>query len=222
MILTLSRQLGSEGDTIAARVAAALNLTLADHDYICRMALAAGVPPQPLQKLMYEGRYNLAGEILNSLGGEPPTLAGGAAPAPGPLEGIFTPMLIPPTISLEEAVRMIGLVIKDIARRDNVLLLGQGSQVFLRDFDGAFHVQVVAPFELRAARVAARQNLTLPAARRLVRANDRARAEYLARYHNIRWLDPLLYHLTINTGQTPPDAAVSIIVQAAQTLGRKA
>ena len=45
------------------------------------------------------------------------------------------------------------------------------------------------------------------------------RSDYLARFHNARWLDPLLYHLIINTGPTPLDAAVSLIVHAAQAIG---
>lgn len=222
MIITVSRQLGSEGDTIAFRAATALGLELVDSDYICRKALAVGVPAELLQKLMYEGRHNLAGEILGSLGSTSPGLAGGTVPTPSPLEGIFTPMLTPPTISLEESARVIGSVIKDIASRGEVLVLGQGGQVWLRDHPNAFHVQVVAPLDLRVKRVASQEKLSLATARREVRVNDQARAEYLARYLSVNWLDPLLYHIVINTGYTSPEAAATLVVQAAQIVGRGA
>jgi cytidylate kinase len=80
-------------------------------------------------------------------------------------------------------------------------------------------VQVVAPLDLRIARVVEREGISVAAARRLVRDGDQARSDYLARYHNVRWLDPLLYHLVINTGQTSIEAAVSLIVHAAQAIG---
>lgn len=217
MIITLSRQLGSGGDTIAARVAAALGLRLVDRAIIHRAAIAAGVPEVILQQLTYDAQRSLAAEILSSLGGTLPG-ATGTGPPPNPLGGIFAPMLPPISISLEEGVRTLGLVIKDIAAQGNVLVLGQGSQVWLRDYQGACHVQVIAPFELRVARVAEREKLSPAAARRRVRSSDQARADYLARYHNVNWLDPLLYHLVINTGQTPLEVGVALIVNAAQAM----
>jgi hypothetical protein len=219
MIITLSRQLGSSGDDVAARVAAALGLSLIGRERVQAGAQAAGVPTGLLRKLMYEGQRSLAGEILDSLGGVSAGPTTATVPHQNPLDGIFTPMLPPTSISLEEAVQTIGLVVKEIASHDNVLMLGQGSQVWLRGYQNTCHVQIVAPFELRVGRVAAREQISLVVARRRVRASDRARAEYLARYHEVDWLDPFLYHLVINTGQTPPEVAVSLIVQAAQVVG---
>ena len=219
MIITLSRQLGSGGDVIAARVAAALGLNLVDREYVYRAALAAGVPGHLLQKLMYEGHSSLAAEIMNSWGGQPGEATPAPKQAPPPLLGLYAPMLPPTAVSQEEAAAAIGLVIKDIANQGGVLILGQGAQVWLRGYTGACRVQVVAPLELRITRVAEQEGLSLPAARRQVQNNDRARSDYLARFHNARWLDPLLYHLIINTGPTPLDAAVSLIVHAAQAIG---
>jgi len=47
MIITLSRQLGSGGDMVAARVAAALGLLLLDREYIRSAATAENVRPSP-------------------------------------------------------------------------------------------------------------------------------------------------------------------------------
>jgi cytidylate kinase len=219
MIITLSRQLGSGGDVIAARVAAALGLTLVDREYVYRVALAAGVPGNLLQKLMYEGHSSLAAEIMDSLGGRPNEVAVAPKQAPPPLLGLYAPMLPPAAVSQEEAAGAVGLVIKDIANQGRVLFLGQGAQVWLRGYTGVCHVQIVAPLELRIKRVAEREGLSTAAARREVQNNDRARADYLARFHNAHWLDPLLYHIVLNTGPTPIEAAVSLIVHAAQAIG---
>jgi hypothetical protein len=222
MIITISRQLGSEGDLIAARVASALGLLLIDRDYICKAALAIGMPAALLQKLMYEGQHSLAGQIMDSLGSTPSEFIDRPAPSPGPLEGIFTPMLAPSSISLEDGVRTIGQLITDLANRGDVLVLGQGGQVWLRERKHTYHVQVVAPYDLRIERVAARENLSRVTARRRVRVSDQARAEYLARYHGVNWLDPLLYDCVINTGRSSADIAVSLIIHAAQMLREQA
>lgn len=221
MIVTLSRQLGSGGDAIAARVVAALGLTLIDRGTVYQASLAAGVPADLLQKLMYEGQRSLASELINSWGNLSDGARRATTPSPNPLVGIFAPLLPPAAVSPEEAAQAVGLVIKDLASRGNVLVLGQGGQMWLRGYAGACHVQVVAPLELRIARVAEREKVTPPIARRLVRGSDLARSEYVARYHNVRWQDPLLYHLVVNTGQTPVDAAVSLIVHATQVMGRE-
>ena len=222
MIVTISRQLGSEGDLVAARVAAALGFVLVDREYTCRAALAIGMPPALLQQLMYEGQHSLAGQIMDSLGSTPSKLTDRSATSPQPLEGIFTPMLVPSSISLEDGVRTIGRIVTDVANRGNVLILGQGGQMWLRDRKDACHVQVVAPYDLRIERVAARENLSRATARRRVRVSDQARAESLARYHGVNWLDPLLYNYVVNTGRTSADVAVSLIIHAAKLIGSEA
>ena len=218
MIVTLSRQLGSGGDVIAARVAAAIGMQLVDREHIYHAALAVGVPEDALHKLMYAGTRTLAGEIFDSLKTMPSGFGGGSAPPQSPLGGVFAPMLMPASVSLEEGARTVGLVIKDVASQDNVVILGQGGQIWLRDYQGACHVQIVAPLALRVARIAERHAISPAEARRQVRRSDLDRGNYLARHHNVNWLDPLLYHLVINTGQTPVDAAVSLVMQVAQVV----
>lgn len=223
MIITISRQMGASGDLIAARVAAATGLRLIDREYVYRATATAGVPDNLLQQLMYDRRRSLAGDILDTLGGGAQVeLRGAPVPSPNPLGSIFTPILPSASFSLEEAVRTLGLVIKDIAGQDNVLILGQAAQVWLHDYAGACHVQILAPLDVRVARIAEQQQLTPGEARRLVRSSDQARAEFLSRYHGLSWTDPLLYHLVINTGQVPVEVAVALIVHAGQSLAAQA
>ncbi len=221
MIITFSRQMGSHGDLIAARVAVACGLRLIDRQQIYGIALAAGLPDSLLQQLMYARRRSLAAEFLDSLGASSPELGGSPLPSPNPLGSIIAPMLRPASLSLEEGARTLGLLIKDIAGQGNVLILGQGSQVWLRGYQGVCHMQIVAPFEVRVARVAEQQSVPLAEASKLVRDSDRARSGYLSRYHGLNWNDPLLYHLVINTGLVPVEIAVSLIVNAGQALASR-
>jgi hypothetical protein len=222
MIVTLSRQMGAYGEVIAARVVAATGLRLVDREYVYQAALAAGIPDHLLQKLMYERRRSLAANIRDTLGGGSLELSGSPVQAANPLGSIFAPILPQASFSLEEAVRSLGLVIKDIASHGNVLILGQAGQVWLRDYAGACHVQVVAPWEQRIARIAEAQQLSVGEARRKVRSSDQSRADFLLRYHGLNWVDALLYHLVINTGQVPVEVAVPLIINAGQALAAQA
>jgi cytidylate kinase len=217
MIITLSRQMGSGGDIIARQVATALGLTLIGRDTIRAAAAAAGVPAELLQRLMYEeAPPSLAAEVLESLGSVPRQMGGVGTPAPNPLGTVFAPFLVPASVNLEEGARAVGAIIAAVADPGNVLILGQGSQLWLQARPAALHVQIVAPLELRISRVAERDQLTWNAAQRRVRASDAARADYLARYHAANWLDPLLYHLVINTGLLSLTEATAVIVDAAR------
>jgi cytidylate kinase len=63
--------------------------------------------------------------------------------------------------------------------------------------------------------------LSYQAAKSRVAERDEAAAQYLLRFFKIRWDDPLLYHLVINTGQWELEAAAQIIAHAAGQLSTK-
>jgi cytidylate kinase len=135
-----------------------------------------------------------------------------------PFTGLFSPTVPPLSASLEEYVRMVGLVIRGLAREGNVLIVGRGGQALLRSHPQALHVQIVAPFKTRVRVVMAREGLNERAAQNRVRASDRARFDYVRRYHDADWLDSSLYHLVINTGRVPVATAVDLIIAAERAL----
>jgi hypothetical protein len=211
MIVTVSRQFGSDGETIARAAAEQLGLTVLDRGRVREAALKAGIKRGALERLMYEGQRTVAGEILQGLGGTKP-----AAASSNPLLGVYAPVAPSETIGLDETARAVGQVIRDLASQGNVMVMGQGGQALLVGMPSVCHVLFVAPIDLRVANVAKWHNLKEADARRSVRAHDEARKDYLARYHNVRWLDPLLYDLVINTQRVPADVAVGLVVAAAR------
>lgn len=223
-VITLSRELGSGGDRIATLVAERLGLGLVDRERLYRAAVAAGVSEAALLELEYSAEQTLVARILRSLRSVPPTPTEArervafVPPLTSPLAGIFSPVLPPASIAIAELVKMLNQVIERRAGEGNVLFLGQGTQVLLREHAGALHVRIVAPLEQRIATLQAREELSKTAALRKVRASDRARAEYVRRFHNARWNDPRLYHLVINTAFMPISVAVDVIVTASRAL----
>lgn len=235
-VITLSRQLGAHGEEIAAGVAAALTLRLIDAETIDQAAKRVGVPHDALVELLDERQRGLAAQVLNALR-TMPNLRGSpafamtpvgddspATPEPSgltfPFTGLFSPTAPPISASLGGYVHMVGLVVRGLAREGDVLIVGRGGQALLRMYPGARHVQIVAPLNHRIEVVMAREGLDRRDAQGRIRASDRARFDYVRRYHNVSWLDSTLYHLVINTGRMPNATAVELIVAAEQALAQ--
>lgn len=235
-VITVSRQLGSHGEEVAAQVAQALNLRLIDAQTINQAAQKAGVPAIALAEMEQEGKRGLANQVLKALRAMP-SLGSPAAymsslddevgvsypelKSPAyPLSGLFSPTVPPISASLEGYVRMVDLVIRGLAREGNVLIFGRGGQVLLRHHPGALHLQIVAPRAYRVRVIMARLDMDQRSAQNRLRASDRARADYVRRYHDANWLDPTLYHLTINTGRIPIASAVDLIIAAHKAITR--
>jgi cytidylate kinase len=237
-VITISRQLGTHGEEIASRVAQALQLRLIDAVTINRAAQRAGVPQMALAELEHEGERGLANQMLKALRTMPslrssvsfavPTATEESAATPSvsplmiPFSGLFSPTVPPISASLESYVRMVDLVIRGLAHEGNVLIVGRGAQVLLRNHPGALHVQIVAPLAYRIQVVMERTELDKRAVQSRVRASDRARFDYLRRYHDVDWLDPTLYHLVLNTGRISITTAADLIIAAQQAVFQQA
>ena len=96
--------------------------------------------------------------------------------------------------------------------------MGRGGQVLLGNHHRALHVQIVASMGYRIEVAMTRYGISKRDAQNRVRASDRARFDYMRRYHDADWLDPTLYHLTINTGRVSVQTAVDLIISAQKAL----
>ncbi len=229
-IITVSRQLGSLGGEIASSVAQDLGLRLIDAVTINRAAEKAGVPRIALAELESEGERSLAGKVLSALrtmpllpstSSRPASVAASAEAGPTrtsttifPFGGLFSPTVPPISASLEGYVKVVGFVIRGLAHEGNVLILGRGGQALLRNHPGALHIQTVAPLAERLEVVRSRYGVSEREALQRVRASDRARSDYLRRYHDVDWLDATLYHLVVNTANMPTHTIVKLVIDA--------
>lgn len=111
--------------------------------------------------------------------------------------------------------RAVEQVMNELAEKDDIVIQGRAGQVILKNHPQALHVRIIAPRALRAERVAQRLDIPLERALAQVEASDRFRANYLRRFYRVRWDDPLLYHLVINTASLSAQQAAEIICSAA-------
>jgi cytidylate kinase len=108
----------------------------------------------------------------------------------------------------------VGQLIKELAEKGDVLLVGRGGNRFLRELRSAFHVRLVAEWETRVRRVMEHRWLREEPARQLVAHSDNRRRRFHESYFGADWADPREYHLTVNSGRLGP-AAVDLVTAAA-------
>jgi cytidylate kinase len=92
----------------------------------------------------------------------------------------------------------------DLAVKGNVLIRGWGGTLLLRDVPHIPRIRVCAPLEVRVKRLMERlETDDEDLARREIEVDDAARASRMEQHFNVRWGDPTLYDLTLNTGRVP-------------------
>lgn len=110
--------------------------------------------------------------------------------------------------------RAVQQVMEELAAQDNIVIVGRAGQVILRHHPAALHVRVVASISTRAERVAQAHGISIAAARAQVEASDAFRRNYLKRLYRVRWDDPDLYDLIVNTERVTLDGAAQLVCAA--------
>ena len=113
-------------------------------------------------------------------------------------------------------IQALKSVMLELADEGNAVIVGRGGQVVLGARPDVLHVRLVAPVEVRIARIAERHHISLQAARAQVKTSDRQRRIFLKRFYNIDGNDPQLYDLVINTARMSAEAACNLICAALQ------
>jgi len=109
--------------------------------------------------------------------------------------------------------------IYEFARQGSCIIIGRGGQVLFKDIPGVLHVKVIAPTELRIARVKTRYNYDDRLAEQIIRHNDHDRSGFHKFFFHVNWDDCSLYDLMINTHFLTIDASVGLIKEALATSG---
>jgi len=197
--VTISREYGSGGGEIAARLAKRLGWELVDHEVVVRVAQELGVTEEDAEA--HDERVeSLASRFLTSLRAIEPMMPA-IAPVP----------LTTDTNAYQEARRR---VIEAAVITGHIVIVGRGAQVLLASHRDVLHARIVAPFEFRIDYVMRREGLDRNAARLRIQTKERDRSRYLQAEHNQRPDDAHLYDIVINTAILDLDSAVELLTMA--------
>lgn len=206
MLITIGRQFGAGGSTVARTIAERLHWSVVDNDLIDRVAARAGLTPQEVAA-QEEAAPGLLERIVMAL-------------ASSSLE-ILTPESAEALKPLDEPrlVQITEKVVSEMAAAGKVVLVGRAAAAVLAAEHHAIHVRLVAPKPHRITVIMARLGVDAAAAEAMIDKSDANRARYHREYYKREWADAANYHMVLNTGVLGYDGAAGLVVQRARELG---
>ncbi|MFZ2491573.1 MAG: cytidylate kinase-like family protein [Thermoanaerobaculia bacterium] len=206
-MVTISREFGSGGGDIAARLAELLEWPLVERELVRRVAERLGVSEQEVA----ERDEQVAG-IAERVGTY--------------LADAFPEMLLPPPpmprLDHESVRVLVEATLREAAGTPPLVVVGHGAQSIFADRDGTLHARVWAPLEERVGRVARRLGLERNQARARVQREDSAREEYMRRNYGIDSSHAIHYDVIVNTARLDVEsaaAALAMLVRATRQAG---
>ena len=135
------------------------------------------------------------------------------------MRGSYEGSLNAPKLNLVDSETILKIserVVLHAASKGDSVIVGRGSQIFLRDRPDTFRVFLYAPREEKVRRLLARGK-TEKEAVELVDTVDQERAGFLEKYFQVEWPSRSVYHLMINTA-AGDEAVVRAILNFMKTL----
>lgn len=212
-VITISRQYGSGGDEIATQICKRLGYRFFDKRLMAEVGAEVGLSGSEIVDFS-EDKHRVQ-SFLDRLFGQPRVVAQARVwqeDASGVRAATVT------ALDVNQSLLLVQSAVQAAYRQNNMVILGRGGQVILKDLPDVLHVRVVASPEVRIQRVQEQEQLSAEAARNLVTERDAAAADYLRRFYKVDWADALLYHLVINTDKWDIPTAVGIVVEAIRHL----
>jgi cytidylate kinase len=204
-IITIEREYGSGGGEIAQLLAGRLGWKLWDQLLTEEIARLAKCPRE-----VVEGREERTDPLYYRL-------------FKSFLRGSYEGSINAPKLNLvdsETIVRITRRVVEQAAQSGNGVIVGRGSQQFLKDRRDTLRVFLYAPREDKIRRLLARGK-NEKEAEELVDTVDRERADFIQKYFNVDWPDRAIYHTMINTA-IGDEATVDMIADFMKTCDARA
>jgi cytidylate kinase len=118
-------------------------------------------------------------------------------------------------VDSESILKFTERVVQHAAKTGNSVIVGRGSQQFLRSRQDTLRVFLYAPREEKVRRLVARGK-SEKEAEELVDTVDGERADFIRKYFHVEWPDRAIYHTMINT-TIGDDAVVHMILEVMKT-----
>ena len=112
---------------------------------------------------------------------------------------------------------LMAVVIYEVARRGEGIIIGHGATYFLKDFSCALHLRMHTSNHFRIQRLVDQMKISPDTALKIIENRDNELKAFLDFSFQIDWNDFSLYDLVINVDKLGIDAAAEIIVNVADT-----
>jgi cytidylate kinase len=202
-VVTISRQYGSGGSDVAARVARELGWTLYDNGVVEQVAARLGMSTAEVSA-REERVTSLVERITNAMAlGVPEVM---------PLVGEI--MSHP---SEEQMLAMTRRVIDDAVAAGPAVVVGRGAQCLLAARSDSLHVYCYAPVDSLVRYAVANLGIAAGDAARRVHDINHQRQEYVKRHFRRDWRDFTNYDICLNTARLGLAGSASLVLRAIES-----
>ena len=190
IIISVGRQFGSGGKSVAEALGSKLGVTVYDDELIAKAAEQSGFSPE-LFRNSDENKHVIGlGSLFSSN-----------------RFGSFTQN----SIGESSLFKIQSDVIRDIAQKGDAIFVGRASDYVLRDMD-CLDVFICAPMEARKARVAGRMGISLTEAQRLIEKKDKGREDYYNFFTFSQWGVASNYDLCVDSSILGVEGTADFII----------
>lgn len=187
-IITIGREFGSGGRTIAKKVAEKLSIPCYDSEIIDEVAIKSGLLKEEIAK---------KGEHLS---------------ATGKMSTIFTLYNLYSNMSKDDIIwHAQKKVIEELAEKGPCVIVGRCADYILREKDNVIKVFIYADKKSRAERIVKIYGENDDAPEKRIREKDKKRAAYYEHFTEMTWGDPEHYDICLNSSNLGIDKCVEII-----------
>ena len=222
-VVTISRQYGSGGDEIADRLCELLGYHHFDKKLLKQAALESGISDNEI--IDYTEENYRVKNFIERLTGRPIPVAKVSVWRED-TKGVRSAEDV--VLNDDLAMNLVKKAVKASYQAGEMVIVGRGGNLILKDHPDVLSVRIEAPMEERVQRVKSsmkdehkiyRADITLRReAQDMIVTRDYASADYIKQYYGVDWEDPLLYHLVINTGKLSLEQAAQTIVDLVRRL----
>ena len=198
MLITITREFGAGGSSVARSVAERLGWRLVDNQLVEEIARRAGMTTAEAQERVERGA-TFVERLVRALAASNPEL--------------LTPASVQPPEAEDARLKQITEEVVSESASQHAVLVGRAAGAVIGRRDDALHIKLVGTLDYRRQVIADRLGVSLDEAERQIRDVDAHRAEYHRRWYQRDWADARNYHLVINAGWVGLDRAARLIVE---------
>ncbi len=199
-VITIAREFGAGGKTLATKVAEMMGYTVVDEEIVEMVALEANVSAGWVDSVAKEtGSEGFVNRMVSKLG---PFRKGYVEVAmekkPGYIDGNLY-------------IHLLHKVVPKIAMQDNVIIVGRGGQYILSDHPNTYHFLMIAELEHRIKFMMENYNLNRKQAQIVVEKQGRRRANLYRSFGKTDYDHPSLYHMVFNMNKLKMEEAARAV-----------
>jgi len=197
MLITISREYGAGGSSVARTIAERLGWKLVDNQIVEEIARRTGMTTAEAQERV-ERSPTFVERLIRALAASNPEL--------------LTPASVQPPDAADAQLKQITEQVVAESASNHAVLVGRAASAVIGRREDALHIKLVGSVEYRRGVIAERLGVSLEEAARKVRDVDAHRAEYHRKWYARDWFDAHNYHLVINVGWVGLEGAAEIVV----------